>query len=98
MLVPNKSNTKKIRTLKKQRVAIVKPLVERVMTVEEFDEKTESDFDNSSATDFESLFGSMFEDDNLSEDVDSDIDRSMATTRAKAKGKVVIFSKKGKSK
>lgn len=79
-------------------MAIVKPLVERVMTVEEFDEKTESDFDNSSATDFESLFGSMFEDDNLSEDVDSDIDRSMATTRAKAKGKVVIFSKKGKSK
>lgn len=68
------------------------------MTVVESNEETKSDRDDSNDSDFESLFGSMPKDDDFSEDVDFDIERSVSTTRAKAKGKATVSPKRGKSK
>lgn len=85
-MITNKINTKKKRTLKIQGMIVV---------FKKSHEETESDFDESSTSDFESLLGSMYEDNDLCEDVDDDsnIERSVAATRSKTKGKVVFTNK-----
>lgn len=67
------------------------------MTVEESDEETESDFNDSSDSDFESLFGSMSKDDNMSEDIegDSDIERIVAVLEPRQKEKPLFLPKMG---
>lgn len=67
------------------------------MIVEESEEETKSDFYDSSDSDFESIFVSMsVEDKHEFEggDGDFDIRRSVAETRDKVKGKVVVSPKK----
>lgn len=93
-LVANKNNTKKGRSLKEKELTKIKVSIEKVVTVDESEKKTESQFDDSNDSDFDSLFESVSEDD----DIDSNIERSVVVNKAKAKGRVTISPKKGKSK
>lgn len=86
----NKENTKNRRMQKNKRIDVIEPTANKVVEVDESDEDTNSMFDENSDNDLESL--SNYHDESL----DSIIERGIATSKARIRGKGVASSKKGK--
>lgn len=89
--------------MEKKGIDIIDPITKKVVDVEETDEETESDPDDSKDSDYDSLddhFGSLSDEDDdsmfCSDDVDSNVERDMVASRAKVKGKGVVSPKKRK--